>query len=201
MITRRGFILAGLSVAARAQNTEFDDADFSGWESVGAGSWNAEGAELIGRPDKNRPGAGYIFTRNVYTDFRMTLLFNISAGGRSGVFVREPHRKWTTEGDGRPGHGATAGFEVLIDYHDRDNPTGTIDNLQKSKRLVGAEAVWNELEIVCKGSEMRISVAGQNVNRSNQLRVQPGVIGFEVPAVAAPNFVVRFRDIVIKPVA
>lgn len=201
MITRRGFILAGLSVAARAQNTEFDDADFSGWESVGSGSWNAEGAELVGRSDKNRPGAGYIFTRNVYTDFRMTLLFNISAGGRSGVFVREPHRKWTTEGDSRPGRGPTGGFEVLIDYHDRDNPTGTIDNLQKSKRLVGAEAAWNELEIVCKGSEIRISVAGQNVNRCNQLRVQPGVIGFEVPAAAAQNFVVRYRDIVIRTVA
>lgn len=201
MITRRGFILAGLSVAARAQNTEFDDADFSGWESVGSGSWNAEGAELVGRSDKNRPGAGYIFTHNVYTDFRMSLLFNISAGGHSAVFVREPRRKWTADGDGRPGHGPAGGYEVSIDYQDRDNPTGTIGNLQKSKKLVGAEAAWNEMEIVCKGSEIRVSIAGQNVNRSNQLRVQPGVIGFEVPAAAAQGFVVRFRDIVIKPVA
>lgn len=193
--------MAGLSVAARAQKTLFDNADFSAWQSVGCGSWNAEGAELVGRYDKNRPGAGYIFTREVFTDFRMALLFNISNGGRSGIYVREPRRKWSNTGDDRPGYGPAGGYQILIDYRDRDNPTGTIDSVQKSKKLVGAEEKWNEMEIVCRGSEIRISVAGQNVNRFNQLRVQSGVIGFAVPATAAEGFVVRFRDIVISSVA
>ncbi len=201
MITRRCFILAGLSVAAKAQKTLFDDADFSGWQNVGSGSWNAEGAELVGRCDKNRPGAGYMFTRDVFTDFRMTLLFNVSGGGTSGVFVREPRRKWTTEGDGRPGSGPSGGYEILIGYRDRDNPAGTIDHIQKAKKSAGIEGKWNEMEVVCRGSEIRISIAGQNVNRFNQLRVQPGVIGFEVPATGAEDFVVRFRDIVISTVA
>jgi hypothetical protein len=192
--------LAGLSVAAKAQKTPIDDADFSGWQSVGSGNWSAEGGELVGRADKNRPGAGYMFTREVFTDFRLTMIFNISSGGTSGVYVREPRRKWSATGDTRPGSGPAGGYLVSIDYQGRDNPTGTIDNIQKSKKLVGAEGKWNEMEIVCRGSEIRVSVAGQNVNRFNQLRVQPGVIGFALPDMAAADFVVRFRNIVISPV-
>ena len=192
--------MAGLSVAAQAQKTLFDEADYSGWQSAGFASWIAEGGELVGRPDKNRPGAGYIFTREVYTDFRLAMLFNISGGGRSGIFLREPRRKWSTEGDGRPGSGPAGGYEVLIDYRNPDNPTGTINNIQKSKKLAGAEDKWTQLEIVCRGSEIGISIAGQKVNRFNQLRVQPGVIGFEVPGTAPEGFVVRFRDIVISSV-
>jgi hypothetical protein len=193
--------LAGLSLVARAQKALLDDVDFSGWQSFGAGSWTAEGSELVGRANKNRPSPGYIFTREVFTDFRLALLFQISSGGRSCIYVREPRRKWGIDGVDRPGSGPAGGYEVLIDYQDHDNPTGTISNVQKSKKLVGAEEKWNELEIICKGPEIRISIAGQNVNRFNQLRVQPGVIGFAVPGMASQDNVVRFRNIVISSVA
>jgi hypothetical protein len=193
--------LAGLAFAASAQKILFDDEDFSGWQSFGAGAWTAEGGELVGRSDKNKPGPGYIFTREAYTDFRLALLFHISSGGRSCVYVREPRRKWSVDGENRPGSGPNGGYEVLIDYQDRENPTGTINNIQKSKKLVGAEEKWNEMEIICKGGEIKISIAGQMVNRFNQLRVQPGVIGFAVPGTVAPDFVVRFRNIVISSVA
>ncbi|MGB7762185.1 MAG: DUF1080 domain-containing protein [Bryobacteraceae bacterium] len=185
----------------RAQKPLFDDADFSGWQSFGVGTWSAEGSELVGRSDKNKPGPGYIFTREVFTDFRLALLFHISSGGRSCIYVREPRRKWGLDGVDRPGFGPNGGYGVLIDYQDHDNPTGTINNIQKSKRLVGSEEKWNEMEIVCRGSEIRISVAGQSVNRYNQLRVQPGAIGFAVPGTASQDYVVRFRNIVISSVA
>lgn len=193
--------MAGLSLVARAQQALFDDADFSGWQSFGVGTWTAEGGELVGRSDKNKPGPGYIFTRELFTDFRLALLFHISSGGRSCIYVREPRRKWDLDGANRPGSGPNGGYEVLIDYQDRDNPTGTINNIQKSKKLVGAEEKWTEMEIICKGSEIRIIVAGQNVNRFNQLRVQPGVIGFAVPGTASQDSMVRFRNIVISAVA
>lgn len=193
--------MAGLSLVVRAQKTLFDDADFSGWQSFGVGTWTAEGGELVGRSVKNRPGAGYIFTRDVFTDFRLALLFQITSGGQSCVYVREPRRKWGLDGENRPGSGPNGGYEVLINYQDRDNPTGTINNIQKSKKLVGAEEKWNEMEIICRGSEIRVAVAGQNVNRFNQLRVQPGVIGFAVPGTGSQDCVVRFRNIVISSVA
>jgi hypothetical protein len=193
--------LGGLAVAAQAQKSLFVDADYSGWQSYGLGLWTAEGGDIVGRFNKNKPGAGYLFTREEFTDFRLAVMFQISNGGRSGIYVREPRRKWSAEGDDRPGFGPSAGYEVLIDYQDRDNPPGTISNIQKSKKLAGAEGKWNQLEIVCRGTEIRISIAGQNVNRFNQLRVQPGVIGFAVPGTAPQDFIVRFRDIVVSSVA
>jgi hypothetical protein len=200
-ITRRCFIWGGLSVAAMAQKARVQDGASTEWQSVGYGVWTAQDGEITGRFDKNRPGPGYLLTRETFSDFRLAVEFSISRGGKSGIYLREPQRKWSTEGDNRPGCGPESGCEVLINYQDPENPTGSICNVQKAKKLVGAEETWTELEIVCKGASIRVSVAGQNVNRFNQLRVAPGVIGFEIPTAAPEGFVVRFRHIVISPVA
>jgi len=175
--------------------------DISQWQSFGSGVWSAEGSEIVGRFQKNKPGAGYLLTRDTFTDFRLTTFFNISSGGLSGVLVREPRRRWGTEGDNRPSYGPDGGYEILIAYQNRENPTGTIRGIQKPKKIAGSEGKWNELEIVCRGAEIRISIGGQNVNRFNQLRVQPGVIGFAVLGAASQDNVVRFRNIVISSVA
>ena len=200
-ITRRCFTLAALSFVARAQKTVFDDEGFAGWQSFGGGSWTAEDNELIGRFGKNRPGPGYIFTRDLFTDFRLALLFQISSGGRSAIYFREPRRKWGLDGENRPGTGSGGGYEVLIDYQDADNPTGTISNVQRSKKTVGGEEQWNELEIICRGSDVRISIARQNINHFSQLRAQAGVIGFGVPSPVTHDIMVRFRNIVISSMA
>jgi len=204
VLTRRGFLFGGLAVAGQAQKMLVEDADFSQWRSAGAGLWAAEGSELVGRFARSRPGLGYLFTSDEFTDFRLTMLFRISSGGLGGIYLREPRRKWSLQGEDRPGFGPTGGYEVLVNYQDPDNPTGTITNTQKSKKSVGGEEKWNEMEIFCKGAEIRISVAGQIVNRFNQLRIQPGIIGFGVgfgvPGAGPQDFTVRFRDIKITSV-
>jgi len=178
-----------------------DDTDFSVWRSFGAAAWTAEGSELVGRFDKNKPGPGYIFTREAFTDFRLALLFHISNGGRSCVYVREPLRQWDLQGENRPGAGPGSGYEIVIDYRNHDSPTGTISNVQKPRKLAGAEEKWTEMEIACKGAEIRVSVAGQGVNRFNQLRVQAGGIGFGVVGPPSKDYMVRFSNIVISSVA
>lgn len=188
-------------MAGRAQpRTDTYRPDYSAWQSVGNGSWTVEDRLVTGRWDKNRPGSGSLLTREEFKDFRLNLAFWISVGGSSGIFLREPRRKWGAEGDDRPGYGPNCGYEIEIDYQNRESPTGTICKVQKPKKTAGAEGQWNEMEIVCRGSEIRIGIAGQNINRFNQLRVQPGVIGFKIPETAPDGFVVRFSDIVISPV-
>jgi len=200
VITRRYFFLGALALAGKAQNrTGPYRPDYSAWQSVGSGSWTDEDGVVSGRFDKNRPGAGYLLTREEVKDFRLNLLFWISTGGSSAIYVREPRRKWGNSGDDRPGCGENCGYELKIDYHDSGNPTGTISNVQKARKISGAEEQWNEMEIICRGSEIRMSIAGQNVNRFNRLRAQAGVIGFKIPDTAPDGFVVRFRDVVISP--
>ena len=72
-------------------------------------------------------------------------------------------------------------------------------NAQKAMKIAGGEEQWNELEIIWRGPEVRMTIAGQSVNRFNQLRVQPGVIGFESPEKAPEGFTVRFRDVGFTP--
>jgi len=199
--TRRYFFLGALAAVTRAQRAGSYRPDLSMWRSVGSGLWAAEDGEIIGRCGKSKPGKGYLFTREEFTDFRLQLLFWISAGGSSCVYLREPQRQWGTAGDDRPGYGPNCGYAVAINYHDRENPTGALCNLQKPKKVVGSEEEWNEMEIVCRGPEIQMAIGGKNVNRFTQSRVQAGVIGFGVPDKAPEGFEVRFREVVISPVS
>ena len=202
VITRRYFCLSALAFGAHAQKGGVGvRADFSTWQSLGTGSWSAEDSELIGRCEKGKTGKGYLLTRDEFTDFRLNLLFWVSVGGSSGIYFREPKRKWGTSENDWPGQGQNCGYLVRIDYHDREYPTGSLCNLQKVKKIAGAEGQWNELEIICHGSEVRMAIGGQSINRFNQLRVQSGVIGFELPEKAPEGFTVRFRDVMLSPLA
>lgn len=202
VLTRRNFIVGGLAISANAQQKAVVyRPDASAWQSVGFGAWAAQDSEISGHCEKSRPGEGFLLGREEFKDFRLTLSFWISAGGSSAIFVREPRRKWGPTGNDRPGRGPNAGYEIAINYRDTENPTGTICNVQKPKKVAGAEEQWNELEILFRGSELRITIAGQKVNRVDQLLSQPGVIGFKTPATAPEGFVVRFQDVAISPIA
>jgi hypothetical protein len=196
VIARRHFCLSALGILGRAQNGGGGvRADLSTWESVGSGSWTAEDNEVLGRSNKQRPGRGYLFTRQEFTDFRLTLSFWISIGGSSCIFFREPKRRWGSA------EVPACSYAVQISYKDRESPTGSLANLQKARKVVGAEEQWNDMEIVCRGPEVRAQIAGQSVNRFNQVKVQAGVIGFALPETAADGFIVRFRDVVVVPIS
>jgi hypothetical protein len=200
--TRRYFCLGALAFGAHAQRGGGGPrADFSNWQSIGAGAWSSDDNEIIGRCEKGKSGKGYLLTREEFTDFRLNLLFWLSPGGSSGIYFREPKRKWGTPGEDWPGQGPNCGYVVGIDYHNRDYPTGSLYNVQHTKKIVGSEEQWTELEIICRGPEVRVTIAGKSINRFNQLRVQPGVIGFELPQKAPDGFMVRFRDVVLSPLA
>jgi len=155
----------------------------------------------MGRCDRAEHGDGFLLTRDVYQDFQLTFSFWISAGGSSSILLREPKRPWGSTGADRPGAGPNCGCEISIGYHDHDRPTGTIGNSIKPKKVVGTEGRWNDMEILCKGREVRVSVAGQRINRFDELPVQPGVIVFKIPETAPAGLVVKFQDILISQVS
>jgi len=154
----------------------------------------------MGKCDRAKHGEGFLLTRDVYQDFQLTFSFWISSGGSSAILLREPKRQWGTTGADRPGAGPNCGCAIALDYQDRDRPTGTIGASMKPRKVVGGEEKWIEMEVVCKGSELRVSIGGQRVNRCEELPLQPGVIGFKIPETAPEGFVVKFQDILITPV-
>jgi 3-keto-disaccharide hydrolase len=201
VIRRRQFLLELLAVAANAQHkAEAYRPDPSAWQSVGSGAWTAEDGDIIGHCEKGSHGQGFLLTREEFSDFRLTLSFWISPGGSSAILLREPRRKWGPSGDDRPGAGPHCGCQIAIGYQNRDTPTGTIGNV-KPKKIIGAEGQWNDVEIICRGSEVRITIAGQRINRFNEVQNPSGVIGFKIPESTPEGFEVKFQDIAISPVS
>jgi len=197
-LSRRHFIIGALAIPATAQQKIGTyRLDASAWQSLGGASWTAQDSEITGRRDLGRQGSGFLLTRKEFQDFRLNLSFWISAGGSSAILIREPQRKWDPASGDWPGSGPHGGYEITIDYHAPENPTGTIRDVQKPKKIAGAEEQWNELEIICRGPELRVTIGGQKINRADQLRVQPGVIGFKIADNAPQNLLVRFQDVVV----
>jgi len=202
-ITRRSFLLS-LAVgfargSAASPKSLFDGESLRGWRRAGHGLWTVEEACLVGRSDHARPGPGYLFSQESYQDFDLRLEFWISRGGNSGVYVREPVRRWGTAGDERPAHGESAGYEVQVDYNDPKNPTGSIYDRQRSTKLVGAEERWNRLQIRCEGGTIRVWIEGDLVTVFSGARQQAGVIGFQVHGQESHDHVVKYRSIGIQP--
>jgi hypothetical protein len=198
MMTRRSLLLSALAAPAFAADSLFNGRDLSGWRHAGFGLWTVEDGAIVARYDKARIGPGYLFTERAFQDFHLSLEFWTSPEGNSGVYVREPLRKWGTKGDERPAHGAGAGYEIQIDYGSQVNPTGAVYDVQRPARVVGGNQRWNRFEIDCAGSRIRISVDGQLVNDFTSARIQPGHIGLQMHGATPHDHVVKFRNLTIR---
>jgi hypothetical protein len=198
-MTRRQFLTSAVAACALrpafAAKPLFNGQDFSGWTKSGNGIWTIEDGTITGRFDQSKPGAGYLFTNEEFTDFTLDLDFWVSKGGNSGVFVRQPLRAFGTRGDERPAQRSTDGVEVQIDYNDPKNLTGAIYNRKNSTRLAGAEDRWNAYRIECRGPRVRVWVEGQLVNDYQPLPSPKGAIGLQIHGGKPHDHVVRFRNI------
>lgn len=135
----------------------FNGKDLTGWEQVGddSGSWVVEKGIL--RVSKG--GGGWLSTTEQYDDFKLSLEFRVPPGGNSGVFLRAP----------REGNPAYAGMEVQV-LDDRAEQyatlkpwqyTGSIYGVQApSKRVSREAAIWQQMEIVCDGSRIKVRLNG-----------------------------------------
>jgi hypothetical protein len=169
----------------------------AGYTAHAHGIWTLEGGVITGVCDHSRPGPGYLLTDAEYEDFRLELEFWVSKGGNSGVYVRQPLRKFSIRGDERAGQRVTDGHEIQIDYNDPKNYTGAVYNFQKPSKVVGAEEQWNRYAIECRGFRVTVRINGELVNDYEKVRSPRGAIGFQVHGQKPHNDTVRFRNITI----
>ena len=197
-MTRRMFgsiLLTAVGRAAAAPKPLFDGRTLDGWHKAGHGLWTVEDGAIVGRFDKARPGPGYVFTNQEFTDFDLRLEFWISPKGNSGVYVRQPLREFGTLGDARPAHSPGDGVEVQIDYNDPKNMTGAIYDLHQPSSVRGGEEQWVKYRIVCAGPKVDVWINGGQVNSYDGLKSPKGAIGFQMHGQKPHDHVVKFRNI------
>ena len=168
-----GLVVVSLASVARAEEWSvlFDGKSLDGWE-YGDGAWaiNDDGVlycnlETITRNGKERTqGMGYIWTKEDYEDFELTLSYKLSAEANSGVFFRTDKEN--------PVQG---GFEIqLMDDEGFQNSHGKKDGKNLNGAFYDAQAAssdpanpvgqWNRMTLRCQGPRIQVSINGVLVN-------------------------------------
>ncbi len=177
------------------------DTRLAGFTSYAHGIWTLDNGVITGVSDHARPGPGYLLSDREYAGFRLELEFRISRGGNSGIYIRQPLREFSTQGDGRAAQRPSDGHEIQIDYNDPDNSTGAVYNFQRPLKVAGGEERWNRCRIECRGARLTVEIEGELVNHFDAVRSPRGAIGFQVHGQRPHNHVVKFRNIGITELA
>lgn len=142
----------------------FNGQDLEGWEGVGGAldNWKVEGGNLICTGGK---GAKWISTKEEFGDFELSLEYNLSEGGNSGLFIRTP----------RKGDPAYVGMELQIidDLGYEEKHKAKLKEWQftasiyavvaPSKSAVKKAGEWNHIRVRAEGRLVSIWVNGQRV--------------------------------------
>jgi hypothetical protein len=162
----------------------FNGKDTSGWVQVLDSRWIVEDGVLLARQDPKgrRDGESWLITEKDFTDFLLAVKFRVTAGGNSGVFLRDPiaraNRLAAADG-GNPGPWES-GFEANINAVDPEYPTGSIWAIAKGTKGVEHAGDWNDMVIEVRGDKVSTWVNGQPaVSNATQTRSQRGGIGLQ----------------------
>ncbi|WP_108423894.1 3-keto-disaccharide hydrolase [Flagellimonas amoyensis] len=153
--------------------TLFDGTSFEGWHFYNGGEvgapWKIEDGSMVLYPPETRPeGSNYnLVTDKEFTDFVLTLEWNIAEGGNSGIF-------WGVNESEEYGQPYVTGpeIQVLDDERHPDAKNGTdrlagalYDMVSPSANVVKPAGEWNAVEVMInhKTNEGYIMLNGTKV--------------------------------------
>lgn len=151
--------LSASSLHAVAGEVEslFDGSGLSSWTMDKPGAWVTKDGELQPAPDKKLAG-GYLWSREKYGDFRLTLEFKMSKDCNSGVFFRTD-----------PKNPVQGGFEIQIFDSAGKAEIGThdcgalYDARVPSENAAKPAGEWNSMVITAKGPMISVELNGRKV--------------------------------------
>jgi len=136
-----------------------------GWEIESDGSMVCRMEEVTNKKgEKQVKGMGYIWTRNDYSDFALSLSYKLSEGANSGVFYR-------TDKD----NAVQGGFEIqLMDNEGFQKHKGAkldarklngsfYEGMAPSSDPSNPIGQWNTMTLVCAGPSVKVSINGTNI--------------------------------------
>ena len=168
------FLLGAVAVEAQSNEPQilFDGSNTDQWEFAD-GAWviDSDGAfhcvmeEVKAKNGTVRlKGKGYIWTKQNYDDFELTLSYKLSEGCNSGVFYRSNPKDPVQQGfeiqllD-------NAGFQKVKGPKDGKNLNGAFYDAQAAtKDTSNPVGQWNEFRLTCQGSRAKVEINGVVVN-------------------------------------
>jgi hypothetical protein len=195
MTTRRNFIGAGLAVAGSALagcggtnyvgdgwQTVLNGNRPAGWTELGEGNWTVADGTLQGNNGK----AGYLVSKDSYTDFEMRVEFWANTDTNSGVFIRCQDRNKV---------GAANSYEVNI-WDVRPEPkygTGAIVDFAEVNPMPKAGNRWNVYEITARGDHLVVVLNGQKTVDIRNAKYKSGPF-----ALQSAGGLIRFKRVDIR---
>lgn len=162
----------------------FDGETQFGWTPRGTVRWQVTGGELSPVPGS---GSGYLCTQSEFADFELHAEFWIDDVANSGVFLRCP-----TEGDITP----VSSYEVnIFDAHPQW-PTGSINEVGRSRGRPATVGRWNRYDLRAEGSRFIVRLNGEEVLDAVDAKHARGVIALQT---LTGQGVVKFRNIKLRP--
>ena len=156
----------------------------------GGATWSLKNGVLRG---ENPSRISWIFTKQSYSDFILTLDFRLSKGGNGGVCIRFP---WPESGDTSQGP-AFLGYECQITETGEANATGSIYELARASgnRPIHRPGAWNHYRIYAKGDHLVTYVNGRKTAETHADRSYSGRLGFQVHE---PAEWIEYRNLKLK---
>jgi hypothetical protein len=159
------FLLLGLiAIAGNSLAKEpvalFDGKSLDHWMMDKEGAWIAKDGELT--TAEGKAAGGYIWSKDKYEDFTLSLEFKMSEKCNSGVFFRTD-----------PKNAVQGGFEIqVMDTAANETPgkhdCGALyDALAPSVNAAKPAGEWQTMSITCKGPQITVVLNGKTVVEAN----------------------------------
>jgi hypothetical protein len=193
-IDRRSFLGTGLAVfgtglagcaglgSGAGWVTVVDGTSLAGWSQIGEGNWSIVEGTVQGKNGK----AGYIVSKDSYTDFEIRAEFWADEDANSGIFLRCEDRNKV---------GADNCYEVNI-FDKRPDPiygTGAIVDVAKVVPMPKAANRWNIYEITAQGDRLVVVLNGQKTVDVRDGKHRSGPFALQSAAGT-----IRFRNVQIR---
>jgi hypothetical protein len=159
----------------------FDGKSLDRWTPVGQADWKIVKDEIW-----STNGAGFLLSKQPYTNFEIRADFWVTPDANSGIFIRcqDPAKV-----------GAATCYEVNIfdTRPDQTYRTGGIVDVAKPTAMINTGNKWNSLEIVAKGPRLIVRMNGMQTVDVEDKKFARGPF-----ALQAGVGVVRFRNVQIR---
>jgi len=153
------FALLSSSVVSQAQDStavNLLDGNLDHWTIDKAGAWELKDG-VLGTTDK--PG-GYVWSKEQYENFELTIEYKTSAKCNSGLFFRTD-----------PKNAVQGGFEIQIasaGIYDGKHVAGSLYGAQAPTASAGkADGEWNTMTLTAKGPMITVVLNGKTIVEAN----------------------------------